>query len=81
MRVNLVAAGPLKTTAAKSIPGFEEFDGVWSTRSPLTWDTDDFEPAARGCVALLSDWFPAHHGGDRARRRRRARHGRLTGRR
>jgi enoyl ACP reductase len=62
VRVNLVAAGPLKTTAAKSIPGFEEFDGVWSTRSPLTWDTADFEPAARGCVALLSDWFPATTG-------------------
>ena len=58
LRVNLVAAGPLKTTAAKSIPGFEEFDGVWSTRSPLPWDTSDFEPAAKACVALLSDWFP-----------------------
>jgi meromycolic acid enoyl-[acyl-carrier-protein] reductase len=58
IRVNLVAAGPLKTTAAKSIPGFEEFDGVWSTRAPLAWDIGDFEPAARACVALLSDWFP-----------------------
>jgi enoyl-[acyl-carrier protein] reductase I len=58
IRVNLVAAGPLKTTAAKSIPGFEEFDGVWSTRAPLAWDISDFEPAARACVALLSDWFP-----------------------
>jgi meromycolic acid enoyl-[acyl-carrier-protein] reductase len=58
IRVNLVAAGPLKTTAAKSIPGFEEFEGVWSTRAPLTWDISDFEPAARACVALMSDWFP-----------------------
>jgi len=58
IRVNLVAAGPLKTTAAKSIPGFEEFEGVWSGRAPLRWDVSDFEPAARGCVALLSDWFP-----------------------
>ena len=58
VRVNLVAAGPLKTTAAKSIPGFEEFDGVWSTRAPLAWDISDFEPAAKACVALLSDWFP-----------------------
>jgi enoyl-[acyl-carrier protein] reductase I len=58
IRVNLVAAGPLKTTAAKSIPGFEEFEGVWGTRSPIGWDIADFEPAARGCVALLSDWFP-----------------------
>jgi enoyl ACP reductase len=58
VRVNLVAAGPLRTTAAKSIPGFEEFEGVWATRAPLTWDISDFEPPARACVALLSDWFP-----------------------
>ena len=58
VRVNLVAAGPLKTTAAKSIPGFEEFEEVWSTRAPLVWDIADFTPAARACVALLSDWFP-----------------------
>lgn len=33
IRVNLVAAGPIRTMAAKSIPGFEEFEGVWSTRA------------------------------------------------
>jgi enoyl-[acyl-carrier protein] reductase I len=58
IRVNLVAAGPLKTTAAKAIPGFEEFEGVWSERAALKWDVTDFEPAARACAALLSDWFP-----------------------
>ena len=58
VRVNLVAAGPLKTTAAKSIPGFEEFEAVWSSRAPLSWDVADPEPAARACAALLSDWFP-----------------------
>jgi len=58
VRVNLVAAGPIRTMAAKSIPGFEEFEGVWATRSPLGWNVDDPEPAARACVALLSDWFP-----------------------
>jgi enoyl-[acyl-carrier protein] reductase I len=58
IRVNLVAAGPIKTMAAKSIPGFDEFDAVWSTRAPIGWDLDDPEPAARACVALLSDWFP-----------------------
>ena len=58
VRVNLVAAGPVKTTAAKSIPGFDEFEHVWSTRAPIGWDLSDAEPAARGCVALLSDWFP-----------------------
>jgi enoyl-[acyl-carrier protein] reductase I len=58
IRVNLVAAGPLKTMAAKSIPGFEEFEGIWSTRAPIGWDLTDPEPAARAAVALLSDWFP-----------------------
>ena len=58
VRVNLVAAGPLLSTAAKSIPGFDELKDVWSSRAPLDWDVSDFEPAARACVALLSDWFP-----------------------
>jgi meromycolic acid enoyl-[acyl-carrier-protein] reductase len=58
VRVNLVAAGPIRTMAAKSIPGFEEFEGVWATRAPIGWDLDDAEPAARACVALMSDWFP-----------------------
>jgi meromycolic acid enoyl-[acyl-carrier-protein] reductase len=58
IRVNLVAAGPIKTMAAKSIPGFEDFEGVWETRAPLSWDVSDPEPAARACVALFSDWFP-----------------------
>lgn len=61
VRVNLVAAGPIKTMAAKSIPGFDQF-AHWSARAPLGWDVDDPEPAARGCVALLSDWFPATSG-------------------
>lgn len=58
IRVNLVAAGPVRTTAAKSIPGFSEFEDVWSTRAPIGWDLADAEPPARACVALLSDWFP-----------------------
>lgn len=62
IRVNLVAAGPLRTMAAKSIPGFERFEAVWSERSPLGWDVRDTEPAARAVVALLSDWFPATTG-------------------
>ncbi len=62
IRVNLMSAGPLKTIAARSIPGFEKFEGVWSERAPLGWDMADPEPAARGCVALLSDWFPATTG-------------------
>lgn len=62
IRCNLVAAGPIRTTAAKSIPGFEQFEQSWATRAPLGWDVKDAEPAARACVALLSDWFPATTG-------------------
>jgi enoyl ACP reductase len=62
IRVNLVAAGPLGTMAAKSIPGFEEFTDLWPKTAPLGWDVADAEPTARACAALLSDWFPATTG-------------------
>ena len=58
VRINLVAAGPIRTIAAKSIPGFEEFETVWNERAPLAWDVNDPVPAAKAAVALLSDWFP-----------------------
>lgn len=58
IRVNLVAAGPIRTVAARSIPGFSRFEDVWSDRAPLGWDIDDPEAVAKACVALLSDWFP-----------------------
>jgi enoyl ACP reductase len=59
IRVNLVAAGPVRTMAAKSIPGFEHFEEMWSARAPLGWDIGDPEPVAKAVAALLSDWFPA----------------------
>ena len=62
VRVNLVAAGPIKTTAAKSVPGFKALEQAWASRSPLGWDVNDAVPAAKACVALLSDWFPATTG-------------------
>ena len=62
IRVNLVAAGPIRTMAAKSIPGFDEFEKVWQERAPLGWDLADPAPAARACVALLSPWFAATTG-------------------
>jgi enoyl-[acyl-carrier protein] reductase I len=62
VRVNLVAAGPLRTMAAKSIPGFDAFEEMWGPRAPLGWDLADVEPVARSCVALMSDWFPATTG-------------------
>jgi meromycolic acid enoyl-[acyl-carrier-protein] reductase len=62
VRVNVVAAGPLRTTAAKSIPAFSTFEDTWGDRAPLGWDVRDAEPTARACCALLSDWFPATTG-------------------
>ncbi len=62
IRVNLVAAGPIRTMAASSIPGFAQFEKIWGERAPLGWDITDPGPAARACVALLSDWFPATTG-------------------
>ncbi|WP_411146143.1 enoyl-ACP reductase FabI [Streptomyces sp. x-80] len=58
IRCNLVSAGPLKSMAAKSIPGFEELADVWNHRAPIGWDLADPEPAGRGVVGLLSDFFP-----------------------
>lgn len=62
IRCNLVSAGPIRTTAAKSIPGFEAMEGGWPDRAPLGWDVSDPEPTARAVAALLSDWFPATTG-------------------
>jgi len=62
IRCNLVAAGPIKTMAAKSIPGFKKFEDVWDERAPLGWNVEDPTPVARACVALLSDLFPATTG-------------------
>jgi len=58
VRVNLVAAGPVRTMAAKSIPGYERFESTWGERAPLGWDVHDADVVARACVALLSDWLP-----------------------
>ena len=62
IRSNLVAAGPIRTMAAKSIPGFKKFEDVWDERAPLGWDINDSSAVAKAVVALLSDWFPATTG-------------------
>jgi len=62
IRVNLVSAGPIRTMAAKSIPGFGALEDAWTKRAPLGWNTSDPTPVAQACVALLSDWFPATSG-------------------
>ena len=62
IRVNLISAGPLKTMAAKSIPGFSAFEDAWDGRAPLGWDVNDPVPVAKTICAMLSDWFPATTG-------------------
>lgn len=66
IRVNLVAAGPLRTPAGQAAYGTDadpaEAEDEWHARAPLGWCASDFEPVGRACVALLSDWFPATTG-------------------
>jgi enoyl-[acyl-carrier protein] reductase I len=56
IRVNCVSAGPLRTMAAKGIPGFDALASQWGKRAPLAWDITDPGPVARTVVFLLSDW-------------------------
>lgn len=62
IRCNLIAAGPIRTMAAKSIPSFSAFEDIWGDRAPLGWNVNDSSPVAKSTVALLSDWFPATTG-------------------
>jgi enoyl-[acyl-carrier protein] reductase I len=55
IRVNLVAAGPLGTVAARGIPGFERLASMWSAQAPLGWDVEDPGPVASAICFLLSD--------------------------
>jgi len=55
VRVNLVSAGPIETTAAGGIPGFETLAGEWAGRSPLGWDSNDPSSVAGTVCYLLSD--------------------------
>ncbi len=75
IRCNLVSAGPLKTLAAKAIPGFEKFEEPWLDRAPLGWDPTDLEPTGRTIVASAERLLPGDHRRDRARRRRLPRDG------
>jgi enoyl ACP reductase len=55
IRCNLVAAGPIRTMASGSIPGFDTLAGAWAAQSPLPWDPRDPGPVAEACAWLLSD--------------------------
>jgi enoyl-[acyl-carrier protein] reductase I len=59
IRVNLVAAGPLGTVAARGIPGFEGLAQLWPEQAPLGWDVEDPSPVASAICFLLSDYARA----------------------
>jgi enoyl ACP reductase len=56
IRVNAISAGPLRTTAARGIPGFDLFADVWARRAPLGWDVTNPDDVAKSVLWLLSDW-------------------------
>jgi enoyl-[acyl-carrier protein] reductase I len=56
IRVNAVCAGPIRSVAAKGIPGFSLFADTWGRRAPLGWDAGDATHVARMTCVLLSDW-------------------------
>jgi enoyl-[acyl-carrier protein] reductase I len=56
IRVNTVSAGPIKTMAGKSIPGFDQIADTWLKRAPLGWDMTDGTAVGQMCCFLLSDW-------------------------
>jgi len=62
IRVNLVAAGLVRTVAARGVPGVERLEEIWQSRPPLAWNIRDPAPIAQACVTLLSDWLPATTG-------------------
>ena len=62
IRVNAVASGPLRTIAAKGVPGFDLVEDAWGRRAPLGWDTTNPTPVGRSICALLSDYLPATTG-------------------
>lgn len=55
VRVNLVAAGPIRTAAASGVPGFGELESAWAEQAPLGWEVDDPTPVADTALFLLSD--------------------------
>ena len=70
VRSNLVAAGPIKTLAAKAIAGtatgdaqkLNQLNEYWDGASPIGWNVDDPSVVAKSVCALLSDWLPGTTG-------------------
>ena len=56
IRVNTISAGPVRTMAGKSIPGFDQIADTWLNRAPLGWDMTDATPVGQMACFLLSSW-------------------------
>jgi enoyl ACP reductase len=56
IRINLVSAGPIDTTAASAIPDFNDLSTEFVNRAPLGWDVSDPVPVAQATCFLLSHW-------------------------
>ncbi len=54
IRVNTVSAGPIRTMAGKSIPGFDQISDRWVRRAPLGWDLRDATGVGDMCCFLMS---------------------------
>ncbi|HEX8648060.1 MAG TPA: SDR family oxidoreductase [Thermoleophilaceae bacterium] len=54
LRVNLIAAGPVRTNAASAIPEFDEMEKTYS-RAPLGWDARNHAAIAGAACFLMSD--------------------------
>ncbi len=78
IRVNLVAAGPLRTIAAKSIPGFSQFEDVWAARAPAGLGREGRRTRRRRVRRTALGPLPRDHRRDAARRRRLPRRRRVT---
>ncbi len=70
IRVNLVAAGPLGTVAARGIPGFEALAELWRAQAPLGWDVADPDPGGARDLLAAVRLRARDQRRDRARRRR-----------
>lgn len=62
VRVNAISSGPVKTIAAKGVPGFDAIEDRWGERAPLGWDPHDATPVGRTACCLLSDYMTATTG-------------------
>ena len=61
IRVNLVTAGPIRSIAAKSIPGFEAFEEVWAERGAARVGRQGRRARREGRRRAALGLVPRHH--------------------